>query len=355
MGSKCFAINSFFFDPKTEQFSEKVGKRELGLNEIAIQITHSGICYTDVHAKHMNQAISLGHEGVGNVVAIGPAVTQHKEGDRVGWGWLRQSCKHCECCVTGYRQYCAEAKGFAFCDHGQGAFGDSHIIDADFAYRIPEGIESRDAAPLMCAGASVFEALDAAGTNSSDRVGVVGVGGLGHMAILFAKAMGCGVTALTRDLGKREDAERLGADEVLDLTNLPDAVETGPGRINTLLVTSNTVPSLAMILPLLARRATVVLMTIQQHSFEVPYMPFILPGHRIIASTEASRENHIRMLEFAARHGIKPWIEEFDMTKEGLEEAFGKLEGGGMRFRGVVKRVEGQENHTGAVGTEFRG
>lgn len=236
-------------------------------------------------------------------------------------------------------KYCAEARGFAFCDQDLGAFGDYHIIHADFAYRIPEQIESKHAAPLMCAGASVYEALDAVGTKSSDRVGVVGVGGLGHMAILFAKAMGCGVTALTRDMGKREDAERLGADEVVD----PSSASTADGgRINTLLVTSNAVPSLEILLPLLARRATIVLMTIQQEGLEVPYMSFILPGHRMIASTEASRENHIRMLDFAARHGIKPWIEEFAMTPEGLGKAFERLESGGMRFRGVCVREGSQ-------------
>ncbi|UJO25180.1 hypothetical protein CLAFUW4_14432 [Fulvia fulva] len=321
-------VTSFHYNHNSKQFTQKSTTRNLNHNDILIKTTHSGICYTDVHAKQMNKGICLGHEGVGTITATGPAVTHLKTGDRVGWGWLRQSCSHCTTCTQGYRQYCAAARGFAFCDEDQGAFGDWHVIDAEFAYLIPESIESKFAAPLMCAGASVFEALDAAGTKPR----------LGHLAVMFARAMGCGVTALTGSKGrKRDDAERLGADEVLDLSALPSSPA---GEIDVLLVTSNAVPSLESLLPLLARRATIVLMTIQQDSLEIPYMPFILPGHQLIASTEASRENHIKMLDFASRHGIKPWVEEFEMTAEGLSEAFARLEDGKVRYRAVAVRAE---------------
>lgn len=231
----------------------------------------------------------------------------------------------------------------------------------------------------MCAGASVYEALDAAGTKADDRVGVVGIGGLGHMAVLFAKAMGCAVTALSSSHDKLEDAFELGADEFClisdtggcyrtkanDYESLDDPQPQGAGsetvtfppapqsrvalycppeekpmHINVLLITSNKVPNLEHILPLLARRARLVLMTIQQEPLNIPYMPFVLPGHKLIASTEASQENHIKMLEFAARHQIKPWIEEFPMTAEGIAKAFNRLEGGQMRYRGVLVRQE---------------
>jgi D-arabinose 1-dehydrogenase-like Zn-dependent alcohol dehydrogenase len=279
-------------------------------------------------------------------VSVGPAVQHLNPGDRVGWGWLHSSCGHCSTCVTGYRQYCSRASGFAFSDLDQGAFGDYRIIDAAFAYPIPSGIASVDAAPLMCAGASVYEALHAAGTAAHDRVGVVGIGGLGHCAILFARAMGCSVTALSSDGEKMADAFDLGADEFRELENItwsntfesdPEE-DPRPANINVLLVTSNAVPDLTTILPLLARRATIVLMTIQLDSIEIPYMDFVLPGHRLIASTEASRENHIKMLEFADRKLIEPWTEVFDMTPEGIAQAFEKLESGRMRYRGVLVR-----------------
>lgn len=249
--------------------------------------------------------------------------------------------------MSGYRQYCAEARGFAFSDLDQGAMGDLRIVDAEFAYLIPEVMESVHAAPLMCAGASVFEALDAAGTRAGERVGIVGLGGLGHVGVLFAKAMGCAVTVISGSTTKIPDAWMLGADEFRNVERLGNVhrrmgcVEEPESRnIDVLIVTSNAVPKLEALLPLLARRARIVLMTIQQESLEIPYMGFVLPGHRLIASTEASRENHLRMLEFAERHGIKPWVEVFDMDEEGIAEAFGKLERGDMRYRGVLERKD---------------
>ncbi|SMQ56097.1 unnamed protein product [Zymoseptoria tritici ST99CH_3D7] len=347
MVSETHTLRSFHLNPGSEKFTLQSTSKSLPSTSLLIRTTHSGICFTDVHAK--SSGCGLGHEGIGHVVSIGSAISHFQSGDRVGWGWLHSSCGHCSTCVSGYRQYCSEARGFAFSDQDQGAFGDFRIIDAKFAYRIPEAISSVHAAPLMCAGASVYEALDAAGTKSHDRVGVVGIGGLGHMACLFAKAMGCSVTAISNSPSKRADAFKLGADEFRELSDLStvhrsDHLSAGQrqddGKISTLLLTSNATPDLALLLPLLARRATIILMTIQQDALTVPYMPFVLPGHRLIASTEASRENHIRMLEFAARNVVVPWVEEFEMNAKGVANAFERLECGHMRYRGVLVRGE---------------
>lgn len=176
------------------------------------------------------------------------------------------------------------------------------------------------------------------------------------MAILFAKAMGCSVTAITSDhLKGTVDIYEMGADEVRRTDDMEDS-HTGnlmidgkiwdsstrhsprPMSIDVLLITSNVVPDLSDYFGLLARRATIVLMTIQQDPISIPYMPFVLPGHRLIASTEASLQNHFEMLAFAGEHKIKPWIEKFPMTLEGVAEAFEKLETGKMRYRGVLVR-----------------
>jgi D-arabinose 1-dehydrogenase-like Zn-dependent alcohol dehydrogenase len=338
-------LHTYHYSSTSSSYQLRTAKFPLPPRSILVRTTHSGICFTDVHAKP--SGCGLGHEGIGIVseVGIGVAPGQFKPGDRVGWGWLNSSCGHCGTCVSGYRQYCAEAQGFAFSDTEQGAFGDGRIVDAEFAYHIPDGVASEYAAPLMCAGASVYEALDAAGTRSHQRVGVVGLGGLGHMAVLFAKAMGCGVTVFSSSVetgSKREDALKLGADEVVDLKQLQAGNNSEMAedfqKVDVLLITANAVPDLVKLLPFLARRATIVLMTIQQDTISIPYMEFVLPGHRLIASTEASRENHLRMLEFADRHQVKPWIETFAMTDDGLKEAFNKLENGEMRYRGVLVR-----------------
>lgn len=195
---------------------------------------------------------------------------------------------------------------------------------------------------FMCAGASTYEALDAAGTKPHHRVGVVGLGGLGHMAILFARAMGCAVTVFSSSAQKAEkDVFELGADEYRVLSDIDTCRRSfgahGKTLVDILLVCANETPDLEKILPFLARRATIVLMSIQQKPLVIPYMPFILPGHRIVASTEASRQNHLAMIQFAARHKITPWVERFPMTEDGLKNAFDRLEKGGMRFRGVLE------------------
>jgi D-arabinose 1-dehydrogenase-like Zn-dependent alcohol dehydrogenase len=172
------------------------------------------------------------------------------------------------------------------------------------------------------------------------------------MGILFAKAMGCAVTAITSESSKISSLYELGVDEVRmkdklhlsytqsdgqssqpQITDLPQ-----PMSIDVLLITSNAIPDLSAYLGLLARRATIVLMTIQQDAISIPYMPFVLPGHRLIASTEASHKNHFDMLEFAARHKIEPVVEEYPMTLEGAAAAFERLETGKMRYRGVLVR-----------------
>ncbi|KAI7282572.1 GroES-like protein [Hortaea werneckii] len=343
-------LTTFYWNSETDRFEEKTTEKKLGVNDVLIATTHSGLCFTDVHAK--GKGCGLGHEGVGIVQGAGEAVTHLKIGDRVGWGWLNSSCGHCKTCVSGYRQYCSEARGFAFSDLDQGAFSDYRIINSAFAYLIPESIPSVDAGPLMCAGVSVFEALDAAGTRPDHRVGIVGLGGLGHTGVLFAKAMGCDVTVFSSSPHKMNDSFDLGADEYRSLEKvnerfhkkydegLSSVEDPAPMNIDVLLITSNEVPSLETILPCLARRATIVLMTIQQGNLSIPYMPFILPGHKLIASTEASRENHLRMLDFVARHKIRPWTEEFPMTSEELSKAFKRLESGEMRYRGVLVRAD---------------
>ncbi|EOD45469.1 putative nadp-dependent alcohol dehydrogenase protein [Neofusicoccum parvum UCRNP2] len=351
-----YSITTFRFDAAANAFVKQSADRELGPAEVLLKTTHSGICYTDVHAKQSGKRCGLGHEGVGTVVRAGPAVADLKLGQRVGWGWLHhvrprlptrcslltgiQSCGSCDCCVDGYRQYCADACGFAFGELDQGAMGDYAIRSRPFVYPIPDDVPSELAAPLMCAGASTYEALTAAETRPSDRVGVVGVGGLGHMAILFARAWGCGVTALSGDESKREDARKLGADEFLQLGSLRGGRPDGASPVNVLLLCSNGIPDLALLLPVLARRARIVFMTIQQEPVQIPYLPFILPGHRIISSTEASRKSYVEMLRFVGRHKIAPWIQTFPMTETGVVDAFKTLEEGKMRYRGVLVAQE---------------
>ncbi|RDW75748.1 NADP-dependent alcohol dehydrogenase [Coleophoma crateriformis] len=293
----------------------RTSERDIGGLEVLVRVTHCGVCATDAHDRV--DGCGLGHEGVGVVAQVGGS-----------------ACLKCRECVSGYRQYCPKSLGQRFGEREQGAFGDFVIKHQDFLNLIPEGIESKYAAPLQCAGATVFEALHAADTKSTDRVGIVGLGGLGHMAVQYAKAMGCEVVVFSSNGLKQEDAMALGAKEFVVVPS--QGPIQGVEGVNVLLCCGE-MPNFEQYFSALARRATIVPLLIQvEKPLQLPYMPFILPGHRIMASTEACKKNHADVLTFAAKHGIKPWIEEFPMSKQGLSDALDKLEKGEIRYRAVL-------------------
>ncbi|TVY44183.1 alcohol dehydrogenase [Lachnellula subtilissima] len=320
----------------------KTSVRVIGGIEVLVRVTHSGLCGTDFHDR--TAGCGLGHEGVGIVEKTGVEVTAVKIGQRVGWGWQLSSCGHCRECVSGYRQYCPESKGQKYGELEQGAFGDYVVKHQEFVYPIPVEIESKFAGPLNCAGQSlidlqitVYEALHVAGSKPSDCIGVVGLGGLGHLAVLYARAMGCDVVVFSGSESKRADAMALGATEFCLLPRDGGPIHNLKARINVLLLCGGTLPSFEVLLPLLERRATIVPLIIQGEPMVIPSSDY----HKS-ASSEASRQNHIDALAFAARHGIKPWIEEFPMNAEGLSSALTALESGEMRYRAVLStEVEG--------------
>ncbi|KAE8448164.1 hypothetical protein EG329_009768 [Mollisiaceae sp. DMI_Dod_QoI] len=281
----------------------KLSRRAVGGLEVLVRVTHSGVCGTDVHDRA--SGCGLGHEGVGIVEKVG------------------------DC-------YCPESVGQKYGELEQGAFGNYVIKHQDFVYLVPDEIESRHAGPLQCAGITVYEALDIAGAKPSDRVGIVGLGGLGHLAVQYARAWGCEPIVFSRNPSKEDDAYKLGAKEFHVIPSSPESKLNVSEGVHILLLCGGALPDFGLFMPALARRATIVPLIIQGEPLVVPYMPFILPGHRIIGSTEASRRNHIDALRSAARHGIRPWIEEFPMTAEGLTQALDDLEMGRIRYRAVL-------------------
>ncbi|KAH6681749.1 NADP-dependent alcohol dehydrogenase [Halenospora varia] len=295
----------------------KISDRDVGGLEVLVRVTHSGVCGTDVHDR--TDGCGLGHEGVGIIELIGTSVTAVKIGHR--------SCGHCSECISGYRQYCPESRGQKYGEREQGAFGDFVIKHQDF-----------HAGPLQCAGITVYEALDVADAKPSDRVGIVGLGGLGHLAIQYAKAWGCDPVVFSRSAHKKDDAMRLGAKEFHLIPSSSGEKFDPMLGVNVLLLCGNGLPDFGLFMPALARRATIVPLIIQGKPLVIPYMPFMLPGHRIIGSTEASRRNHIDALTFAVRHNIRPWIKEFPMTLAGLTSALNSLESGEIQYRAVLSR-----------------
>ena len=337
-----------FKGSKEGKIYQSATKKDLKPDEVLIKVTHSGLCGTDEHYRHAD--IVLGHEGAGivevnspplyfhspsnNSQEIGTSVKNIHIGDSVGWGYQHNSCNHCKQCLTGHETLCPERAMFGSADTNQGSFASHAIWKSDYIFKIPDPIERKHAAPLMCGGATVFNALQSFGAKSTDTVGIIGVGGLGHLAIQFAAKMGCKVIVFSSTDSKKDEAIKLGADQFVATKDVRELPVSAP--IDHLLVTTSFQPAWKQFLPIMAPGGTIYPLTVSSEDLQIPYMPIIAGQLRIQGSLVAARQVHREMLAFAAQHGIRPIIEEFPMTVEGIEESMKKLEEGKMRYRGVV-------------------
>ena len=209
----------------------------LGPKDVLIRTTHSGVCHTDALFYELGAPLALGHEGVGIVEAIGSDVTQFKVGDRAGGGFHRNSCGHCKYCLSGRDILCYERLIFGEGDFDNGTFGEYFIGKETYVHRIPDGLSSAEAAPLHCAGATVYSALKHTITSTS-RVGIIGIGGLGHLAIQYAAKMGAEVVVFSTSASKEQEARGFGAAEFA----LLDQVEKIKTPVDVLVLTGAKYP-----------------------------------------------------------------------------------------------------------------
>ncbi|KAL6721507.1 hypothetical protein ACLMJK_000611 [Lecanora helva] len=307
-------------------------------DQVIVKITHSGLCGTDVHYCSVDQG--LGHEGAGLVEEVGPDAHTLKKGDRVGFGYLHSSCGHCRQCFVGFETFCPSRVMYGEGDFHLGSLASHTVIREAFLFQTPASIPSEYAAPLQCGGATVFNALETYGTRPTDRVGVIGVGGLGHLAIQFASKMGCEVVVFSGTDSKKKEAMELGAAEFHATKGLSDLTQIVSKPIDCLLVTTSQQPHWGMYQSILAPSATIFPLSVSGGNLVMPYMNMIMRGLRVQGSLVAARAVHLKMLDFAARHGIRPIIETFPLDREGIEGAFARLEGGKMRYRGVLVAKE---------------
>ncbi|KIK64134.1 hypothetical protein GYMLUDRAFT_40389 [Collybiopsis luxurians FD-317 M1] len=316
-------------------------------DEVVIKVTHSGVCGTDLHFAHSDMV--LGHEGVGVVQEVGANCKTLQVGDRVGWGYTYWSCGRCSACLTANEAYCPTAGKYGAHHLDQGSFGSLAIKSENWVFKIPDGIESRDAPPLLCGGPSVFSPM-VEFLKPTDRVGILGVGGLGHLAIQFAKAMGCDVVALSGTEAKREDAISLGAREFYATNEIEDYNALNITKpLDSLIVTSGSQNhDFANYYKLLKPVATVILLTISFNDLVVPFIPTVANGIKIVGATPANVLIQIQTLEFAERNNIRPIVEEFPMTVAGITEAMGKLKNGEIRYRAILSWQEEPEDETEA-------
>ncbi|KAG0219870.1 hypothetical protein BGX31_011149 [Mortierella sp. GBA43] len=294
----------FASGPGGKSFVEKqVDFPTPGRNDVAVAITSCSVCYTDTLYAIQHEDQVVGHEAIGRVVFKGEDVTNVDIGDIVGLGYIRSTCLQCSFCLSGQENICPSRKTFA---DGLGGFANAIIWDSRFVFKIPESIEPRHAGPLTCAGAAVFAALYGYNVSPTSTVGVIGIGGLGHLAIKFAKAWGCKVVAISSTRDKEDDARSFGAHEFI-YTQKPITSRTKMDFIlNTV---SGDLPWDAVV-DLLDANGTLINMGLAgKDTMEIPYIPALFRQSSLVASRHVVK----KMLDFAALHQIKPEIEELDM------------------------------------------
>jgi alcohol/geraniol dehydrogenase (NADP+) len=309
---------------------------ELGANEVEISITHCGICHSDIHLISNDWGISQypfipGHEVVGAVAALGGAVRSLEIGQRVGLGWQANSCGMCEWCTQGLENLCAQSE--PTCVHRHGGYADRVRANARFVIPIPASLESENAAPLLCGGITVYNPMRTRGVNPSSRVGVVGIGGLGHMAIQFARTFGAEVTAFSSSAGKEEEARTLGAHRFVN-SRESKAMKEVAGSMDFIVTTINADQDWGVYVQALRPLGTLCFVGVPPSPVAVQAFPLIGGMRSITGNPTGSPHRLKEMLDVAARHGVKAHTEHFPMAK--ANEAIEKVKKNKIRYRAVL-------------------
>jgi uncharacterized zinc-type alcohol dehydrogenase-like protein len=310
---------------------------ELGAEEVEIAITHCGICHSDLHLIANDWGISQypfipGHEVIGTVAAAGSLVKGLAVGQRVGLGWQSNSCGVCDWCIQGKENLCAQMEGT--CVKRNGGYADRVRANARFVAPIPESLESQNAAPLLCGGITVYNPLREYGVNPSSRVAVMGIGGLGHLAIQFARVFGAEVTAFSSSPAKEKEARALGAHHFANIRETRSLKDLA-GNFDLILNTATADLDWSALLQALRPTGTLCFVGATPGPISLgPVFPLI-SGQKAVAGSPIGSPARIReMLDVAARHGVKAQIEAFPMTK--ANEAIEKVKKNKVRYRAVL-------------------
>jgi alcohol dehydrogenase (NADP+) len=327
-------------------------RRSLRSNDVLVAVLFVGICHTDLHYARNDWGVTSypmvpGHEIIGRVLEVGGAVTQHAVGDAVAIGTMVDACMSCDQCTRGEQQMCREGATFTFGgsdrvtgEPTQGGFSKHVVVREDFALRVPQGLELASAAPLLCAGITVYSPLRTWNVGPGSRVAVLGLGGLGHLAVKLAVGLGAEVTVLSRGKGKEVDAVSLGADRLLVSADV-DAMARASSSFDLIVDTVPVKHDLTPYVSLLDVDGTLVLVGQLGPIAELNTFPLIGGRRRIAGSPSGGLPQTQELLEFCARKGIRP-----DCEPIGLEEvntAFERLERADVRYRFVIdmSRFEG--------------
>ncbi len=309
----------------------------LGPRDLEVKITHCGICHSDVHLIDDDWGISAyplvpGHEIVGTVTALGAEAGNFQIGQRVGIGWQRSACLTCEYCVRGEENLCPD--NTATCVGHFGGFAESIRTDSRFVFPIPGELASENAAPLLCGGITVFSPLVHCAGHGPLRVGILGIGGLGHLAIQFARALGHRVTAFSTSPGKEKEALDLGAHHFI-VTGGPAVFRGLASSFDLLLTTSPADLDWKVYLDLLRPGGKLCFVGVPSKPAVIPVFALIAGKKSVCGSPIGSRTDMSAMLSFAALNGIKAKTEVFAMSQ--VNEALDRVRHNRARYRIVLK------------------
>lgn len=323
-------------------------RRSLRPDDVAIEILYCGVCHSDLHQSRddwqsWNPTVYPcvpGHEIVGKVVEIGSAVTRHAVGQLVAVGTIVDSCQQCDQCRRGEEQMCREFPTVTYNGRDRvsqaptyGGYSRHIVTREEFVLTLPEGLEPRLAAPLLCAGITVYSPLRTWNVGPGSRVGVIGIGGLGHLAVRFAAALGAKVTVITRTAGKADEAHTLGADGVL-LSTSDEAMSKAASAFDVIIDTIPVPHDVSPYVSLLDVEGALVIVGNLGEMAPFNSLPLIMGRRRITGSPSGGIRQTQEMLDFCARSGVVPECELLPIQQ--INQAFERMERGDVRYRFVI-------------------
>jgi uncharacterized zinc-type alcohol dehydrogenase-like protein len=321
-----------------------ITRRDVGPKDVLIEIRYAGICHSDIHTVRedwgpVQHPLVVGHEIVGIVAEVGADVAKHRIGDRVGVGCMVNSCRACENCLAGQEQYCLNGNtgtyGSVDVDGTitQGGYSTHVVVDEDFVLHVPESLDFASAAPLLCAGITTYSPLRHWNAGPGKKVAVVGMGGLGHMAVKLAHAMGAEVTVLSRTLAKKDDGARLGADDYR-ATEDPETFTTLANTFDLIVNTVSAPLDLDAYLSLLRLDGTMVNVGAPPQPLPVTVFSLFRNRRSFAGSSIGGIRETQEMLDFCAEHGIVPDTELIDASY--INEAWDRVLASDVRYRFVI-------------------
>lgn len=311
-----------------------------GPGELLVKVTACGVCHTDVHAVDGDWPVKPrlpfipGHEVVGHVAALGQGVTKFKEGDAVGVAWLHDACGACEYCGTGWETLCATQHNTGY--SVDGGYAEYIVADADYAVRLPRGLDLVAAAPILCAGVTTYKGIKETDTKPGDWLAISGIGGLGHVALQYAKAMGLHVIAIDVSEDKLALARKLGADAAINASrpDLAGEVARLTGGVHGALITAVSAPAFAQCLALLRPKGTMSLVGLPPGSFPLPIFDVVLKRLTVRGSIVGTRQDLAESLAFAAEGKVHAQVETRPLQQ--INSIFAELKAGTVQGRIVL-------------------